>query len=104
MHAPRKDSFERVSTLIVDAPQTMTLLGCQLLNIDHGLRKKYPITLDTDGQAVQVTGETGDRSMSKNNRLDSASTVAVSFRSRDCSVTETKLYRAAGVALTAIVL
>jgi hypothetical protein len=104
MHAPRKDSFERVSTLIVDAPQTMTLLGCQLLNIVHGLRKKYPITLDTDGQAVQVTGETGDRSMSKNNRSDPASTVAVSSRSRDCCVTGTKLYRAAGVALTAIVL
>jgi hypothetical protein len=42
--------------------------------------------------------------MSKNNRPDPASTVAVSSKSRDCCVTETKLYRAAGVALTAIVL
>lgn len=42
--------------------------------------------------------------MSKNSQPDSASTVAVSFRSRDCCVTKTKLYGAAGVALTAIVL
>jgi hypothetical protein len=39
MHAPCKDCFERVLTLIVDAPHTMTLLGGQLLNIDHGLER-----------------------------------------------------------------
>lgn len=59
---------------------------------------------DTDWQAVQVTGETGGRSRSQNDQPEPASTVVVSSKSGDCCVTETKLYRAAGVALTAIVL
>jgi hypothetical protein len=31
--------YERVSASIANAPRTMTLLGCQLLNIDHGLKR-----------------------------------------------------------------